>query len=190
MTFNPNIPAAGDQPAQSQSQMLTNFGQLNVIFDQDHVTFDAAASGDRGKHEKSTYVTQASDPTTLVNELVLYAKTVSGQTNLYARRESNGTVIQLTFGNPVASSSGSTFLAGGVILKWGTVSILNGASSAVVTFGTAFPNNLWLVVPGVQTSTNITSLTPSYESPSSAGFTMYRTGTSGNTTYSYVAIGN
>lgn len=144
MTFNPNIPQSTDIPAQSQAQFLTNFSQLNTVFDLDHVTFNNATAANRGKHDKSTYVEQSGDPVTGANEVALYSKDTSGNTRLYMRQESAGTVIQLSGASPTVAASGSTFLPGGLILKWGGKA--SPVTNDILTFaGGAFPNNVFSI---------------------------------------------
>lgn len=140
MTYNPSIPRPTDIPAQSQADFLTNFGQLNTIFDVDHVPYDDDDSADRGKHDKSTYIEQSADPATAADELSLYSKDTSGNTRLYLRQENSGTVFQMTGDDPVASTNGSSFLPGGLIIKWGRVTT-NGSGVGTATF--SFPNNFY-----------------------------------------------
>jgi len=52
MSYSPNMPLATDDPSVSQGQLLTNFAQLNTIFNTDHVTYDALA--DNGEHLQVT----------------------------------------------------------------------------------------------------------------------------------------
>jgi len=101
MSYNPGIPKAKDILADSQGDMLTNFGQLNTIYGTagDHVAFDAAAGA--GKHKKTTFLSQGNDPTTDApdtqeNELALFALEDGTDTELYLRKESNGDVNQFT----------------------------------------------------------------------------------------------
>lgn len=60
MTYNPNIPQGSDDISVSQVDLLGNFGSLNTVFSVDHVAYDAVA--DSGKHNKVTFVRQASAP--------------------------------------------------------------------------------------------------------------------------------
>ena len=101
MTYNPGIPKAKDILADSQGDLLTNFDQLNTIYGTsgDHVAFNAAAGA--GKHKKVTFLSQGSDPEmdspeTRENELALFALEDGTDTELYLRKESNGTVNQFT----------------------------------------------------------------------------------------------
>ena len=95
MTFNPDIPKPNDDLAVSQGDLLTNFGQLNTQFAVNHVPFNDSGS-DKGKHKWVSFVEQADDPESLANEYLAYSKDDSGDTELYLRPESNGTVFQAT----------------------------------------------------------------------------------------------
>lgn len=104
MTYNPNIPQPIDDMSVSQGDLLTNFGDLNTVYGSsgDHVALDAASN--RGKHKKVTFVSQGSDPdtdspATLENELAMFALEEGSDTELYLRKESNGTVNQITKNN-------------------------------------------------------------------------------------------
>ena len=189
MTFNPNIPQSTDIPAQSQAQFLTNFSQLNTVFDLDHVTFNNATAANRGKHDKSTYIEQGSDPVTGSNEVALYSKDTGGNTRLYMRQESAGTVIQLSGASPTAAASGSTFLPGALILKWGGKA--NPLNNDILTFaGGAFPNNVFSItitpVKGDATERSFYILNGSV---SLSQFRIATDSTNFNQMY-YVAIGN
>jgi len=187
MTYNPNIPQAADIPSQSQGEMLTNFQQLNTVFDVDHVPFNDGTAANRGKHDKSTYIELGADPATAANEISLYSKDTGGNTRLFMRQESSGTVIQLSGANPTVATSGSTFLPGGLILKWGVRATPSDGST--VTFsGGAFPNNVFAVT--LAERRNGTSVTSTYfTSLTTSGFTI-RTSTGSNDAVHYMAIGN
>lgn len=187
MTYNPNIPQPSDIPSQSQGEILTNFQQLNTVFDVDHVAFNDSNASNRGKHDKSTYIELGADPTTAADEISLYSKDVGGNTRLFMRQESDGGVIQLSGANPTSGTSGSTFLAGGLIIKWGVrTSPTDG--STVVFAGGAFPNNVFALTLGERR--NGTSVTATYfTSLTTSGFTI-RTSTGSNDAVHYIAIGN
>lgn len=108
MTFNPLIPAATDLLSQSQSDLQTNFNQLNVVMGVDHVNFDnslpaGSVAGDRGKHVtilSKRALFAAALPATGADEAALYTKESSagGSVELYYRYPSSGTAIRLTNG--------------------------------------------------------------------------------------------
>lgn len=201
MTFNPNIPTSSNIPSQSQAQFLTNFGQLNTIFDVDHVTFNDATVANRGKHTKTTYIEWAmppeatADPITSSNELALYSKESGSVSTLFLRKESNGTVIQMSGQDPTIATSGSTFLPGGIVLKWGQFST-NAGGTATPTFASAFPTACFVVVASViDTGTPTTANSAVYAyNYSTTGFSA--TGTKRTALQalqlnaSYIAIGN
>lgn len=120
MTYNPNIPNATDRPSQSQDQLKTNFQQLNFVFEEDHVPFDAAIIGDRGKHKFVTLQRQPIDNITNGNDTSLYAKLAGGISQLFWRYQNNGTVVQLSISQaPIPNQNGYTWLPGGMMLQWG-----------------------------------------------------------------------
>ncbi len=187
MTYIPDIPQSGDIPSQSQGEILTNFQQLNTVFDVDHVPFNDTTAANRGKHDQSTYIELAADPTTAANEVAVYSKDDGGNARLFMRQESNGTVIQLSGANPTSAISGSTFLPGGIILKWGVLATPSDGDP--VTFaGGAFPNNVFALT--MAESRNGTSNTATYFTAlATTGFT-YKSSTNSNDAVHYMAIGN
>lgn len=147
MAYIPNTPLGTQVPAQMYTQFSDNFTELNTQFGSsgDHVEFTAATNN--GKHKKSTYFAQAADPTTVANEAALYTKTLGVLSELFLRRDSNGTIIQMTSRNPVIgagfTSFGQSFLPGGLEVKWGIIALAPLATGSVTFSGvglTAFPN--------------------------------------------------
>lgn len=120
MTYNPNIPQATDIISQSQPLILTNFSQLNTVFMVDHVEYDNATAGDRGKHTSSTYVEQAVAPATGAAEEALYSAAIGGTTRIFVRPPSSGAAYQLTATPPSAGATGYSYLPGGILIQWGT----------------------------------------------------------------------
>jgi hypothetical protein len=167
MTYTPDIPKPTDIPSQSQSIIRTNFNQLSSVFDIDHVAYNDGTVANRGKHDKSTYIEQGSDPTTAVDEIALYSKDVSGSTRLFLRQENNGSVIQLSGPNPYRNVTAnqteiSSFLPGApgsanFILKAGRVNrTAVGGSwlSGTVSFVTPFPSSCIIATITPQRGTN------------------------------------
>lgn len=102
MTFNPAIPQPNDDMSESQGDLLINMGELNTVFGEDHEPFTASVN--KGKHKKVTFTSQGNDPdtdapSTKENEMALFALEDGTNTELYARRENNGDVFQVTKGN-------------------------------------------------------------------------------------------
>lgn len=118
MAYNPAIPQANDRIRDSQPQILENFTVINRAWEINHVSFDDA---DEGKHAWVTFPIQAADPATLVNEVAVYSKNsaLSGNPELFLRRENNGTFYEFT--TALQAAEGWTRLASGILLKWGTI---------------------------------------------------------------------
>jgi len=192
MTYQPLIPNPGDYLAESQPEIRTNFNLLNTYFGINHVEFDAA--GDNGKHIFATFIQQgvhpAGDPATIVDEVAVYAKELTygappvTEETLYLRKENNGTVIQISGPDPIIADPGSTYLAGGIIIKWGFGPIGTGAAGTVLGFASPFPNNCWEVIITPQ---NASALYASVLNKTVANFTS-RANVA--TTIGYIAIGN
>ena len=95
--YTPNIPQAGDVPAQSQSLMLANFQALQNDLDKNHVAISDLVN--RGKHNFCQFPRQLADPATAATDGALYTKISGlGTVELYYRKENNGSVIPLTNG--------------------------------------------------------------------------------------------
>lgn len=138
MTFTPGIPASGQTLGASRTQVLGNFTNYFDVISVNHGAPNGEPAASQGKHKFVEMPAQASDPATIAGEISTYCKTSgAGAQELYLRRASNGTVIQMSVGDPVIAASGSTFLPGGIIMKWGPVA--TGAN----LFTPPFPNNVY-----------------------------------------------
>ena len=190
MTFNPNIPQSTDKPSQSQAQILTNFQQLNYVFSYDHVTFDAAASADRGKHYQVTYTQVGAPPSALSSNLIMFNQEVNSDSELFFVKDALSTVVQLTNGLPSVGSSGSTFLPGlagsPLTLNWGSFTSST-PGSVSVTFNKAFSTSCY----GVLLTQNSTATVNQYAvtSHSNSGFVAV-VNPAFSTNYFYIAIGS
>lgn len=95
--YTPNIPQAGDVPAQSQPLILANFQALQDDLNKNHVAISDLAN--RGKHTFCQFPVQVAAPATAALEGAIYTKDIgAGDTELYYRNESNGTEYRLTNG--------------------------------------------------------------------------------------------
>lgn len=186
MTYNPNIPQPTDIPSQSQSQILDNFTVANTVFGINHVPFDATLNN--GKHNFATLLNQSGNPATAAGEIALYAKAVGGISTWFLRKETNGTVIQLSNTDPIIANPGSTFLPGGMLLQFGTTVVLFGGSQAIL-FPIAFSAPPFSVTFGDE-QVGLTSSTIVYiqtGTVNATGFTITCNG--GGSTIHWMAIG-
>lgn len=140
MAYVANTPNGANLISSTQPIILGNFQQLPVDFGADHYTFgqtyplaapyNVAGTGDDGKHKQLTLVRASADVTNGgANELALYNKTATAPAaqEIFFRRETSGTVIQMTAGTPVSAVKGATFLPGGLLMKWGEAAVLSQA---------------------------------------------------------------
>lgn len=185
MTFQPNIPLATDLISVSQTDIKNNFSAIGTTFDVNHVDFNASGAG---KHKFAEFPNQGSDPVGAGNEMTLFSKLIAGASQLFYKRNNAVTSFQLTGADPLAAANGSTFLPGGLILKWGTYTLAAGTNSTPVVFaGGAFPTNCFsLTITG--NITNNKSM-PSYSGLTTVGFNGNKTDVGFATTYTYIAIG-
>lgn len=151
MTFTSNIPAVGQSLGSSRPQVVNNFTNYFNALSQDHVQPNGSGGIAQGKHNKSTYPEQTVDPVTIANEIALYSKQAGSVAQLFMRRESSGTVIQMSNGDPIIAANGETFIPGGFVLKWFTTT----GTGSPITFTslglTDFPNNAFAAVSSPKT---------------------------------------
>ena len=117
LTYYNNIPQPSQRIKDSQPEILTNFASLQTYLETNHVAFSEDSSG---KHKFVSMPEQGAAPSTAVNEMAMYTKDVSAVSQLFVRRESNGTELNLT-GAVSLTTEGWTSLPCGLILKWGYV---------------------------------------------------------------------
>lgn len=179
-TFDNTIPATNNNPSDDQPGMLINNQSTQSLIGIDHITFNL---NNGGQHKAITFNQDASYvPVTPVTPPQLFTNTVSGLAQLFYY---SGTSAQSST-QYVSASAGSTFLLGGMILKWGTFSQVSSPQS--VSFASAFPNNCYGVLLTAQNFAGPTGPTLLVASSTVAGFSM-RSNILGFNVF-YVAIGN
>lgn len=199
MTYpiNTNIPNANDYPGDDQPGMQTNFSNISGYLTVDHV--QPGTSGD-GFHKQVTFNSN-NVPVPAVSPPVLFTNTVSGLPQLFFYSgDATHSANQYNINEAVpgtAGTGGSTFLLGGIILKWGVVAALDNTSISFSTnAGAAFPNACFGVMLTLYTASSsaanalILSVSPT---PSASAFTpriRKSDGTTASATICYVAIGN
>lgn len=133
MTFDPNIPNAGQSPGLFPPQNNTNFARLKTIINADHVFNDTAQSTD-GFHRQATMVARAQPGALPVgSNAILYAwLDGSGQTQLRFYNGANDFQLTPQIAAPT-KVTGSVALAGNATS--GTIYTIPNNS-----FGTIFVN--------------------------------------------------
>lgn len=173
--YNLGIPASGHNPSNDYTLVQENTNATSQIVGVDHATFNVNFSG---CHNQSTYLDQVSNPGSAAGQLRLYSKLDSSSiSELYFQRDGNSSVIQLTGKvTPTASSSGYTFLPGGIILQWGVANI--SASTGTFTFPYNGMTSLFCATLGPSQGTTFW-----ISSSSSTSVTVSRTGSGSSSCY-------
>lgn len=137
MAYNPNIPLVTDYMVVSQPQIRSNFQTIFSVFSKNHVNLNSTTEGrSQGMHTVLTLREQIGDPVTTVDQVAIYAKSVTGVTNLFFRPSNNQTPIQLTYPS-ISTGLQSTkpdvyfdrqysYVAGPFVIYVGKVVVLDG----------------------------------------------------------------
>ena len=181
MTYQPNIPQPTSLISVSQNDILQNFQAIDAAWNINHEDFNTA---NQGKHIYVEMPNQGADPAGAATQMTLFSKLVGGNSQLFYKRDAEATAYQLTGTNPTAAGSGSTFLPGGLFLKWG--SVVPGSSPTAVVFSSAFPTAVFSLT--VSINNNAPGFSATVNSVGTAGFDLYTTKT--GVTHFYIAIGN
>jgi len=134
MTFDPNIPNAGQSPGLFPAQSNVNFTRLKTIINSDHVFNDTAQSTD-GIHRQATMIARAQPVSLPIGSNSILYSWVDGDGQTQLRFYNGSDDFQLT---PIVNS-GPTKITGSVV-------VAKDSSSAPVytvpanTFGTIFVN--------------------------------------------------
>jgi len=182
--FDTTVPAAGHDPSVDRPVMQTNNLSTSNLIAVDHVTFGSANSG---KHNRVTFNSNNVPAGFPVTPPVLFTDTVAGlaQLKFYSGDAAHSS------NQYVASGNGSTFLLGGIILKWGVGNWVGNNATVTVSFAVAFPNGTFgVVVTPIGGTSPITEFNISTPAGSSSSFTVNRANTSiSGQGLSYIAIG-
>ena len=126
------------------------------------------------------------DPTAIADNIILYSKDSSaGQAELYAINEASG-ISQITGGAPTATTTGSVFIPGGIIIKWGQFTFSGNTNTQA--YATPFPTSGLCTL--ISPFNNIAATREFYVSTWDAnGFTTRTNAAVSNQSYTYISIG-
>lgn len=179
-SFNTNIPAAPNDPSVDQPDMLTNNQSTNLLLAVDHISFNTAGGG---QHKQVTF-NGNNVPTPPVTPPVLFTNTVAGLPQLFFY-SGDATHSSSQYVN---NAQGSTFVLGGMIMKWGFFGPIS--DNQVINFPVAFPNNCYTVVATPVKSGAFGNLVFTIRTtPTVTGFQVRTNGVVLDA-ISYIAIGN
>jgi hypothetical protein len=161
-TYNQDIPDGPNNPSTDQPNMKTNTNSIYDLLGGDS-TVDMIGFGDSngGWHRKITYVNQGSNPGSSAGQYVVYSKQSGGESELFAQKDATSTPIQLTKKVPLASTSGYSYLPGGILIQW-----VQRTSTGAFSWPVAFTSAVYGATLGYNdavsgTVPNLTSLTTS-----------------------------
>lgn len=149
------MPLASQKINNTTTLIRNNFNELFNQLQNDHVSINDATPGLRFTHKQVT-LNVGVLPTTLASQIAVYAKQVVGITELFFRRENNGSEIALSAGGltpNLVANGGYTFLPGGLVDIWGSISIGN-TPLALPNPGTAVISAIYNIQITPQTITN------------------------------------
>ena len=206
--YQPGIPTGSVPLDQDYLNLQNNFQQLDTSFGLDHTPFSVNTIPQPAGYHTNIHLIPFSTTTTNApnNQPVVQPTATGGYGQVWSAQINDGINVDealyfLTGGGrnlqltsnfvPQVTTNGFTFVPGGVIIQWGTLSAISETTTPVTFAGLgcmAFPNNCFIVIPAVSTTggsastLNITLLTKT-------GFSYYNT--SGSTrTYFWFALGN
>lgn len=186
-SYNRDIPDGPNNPSNDQPLMKVNTNSTDDLIAVDHYSFGV---NNGGLHKQVQLPELLAVPGGLIaNSETVYSKAVNSTGQLFFTRGSAGTEIALTSGvngDVINAANGSTFLAGGLLIQWGTSAVVSGAGS--VSFNTAFSANAYSVsITSVRSATNVDTVY--FVSSNSSGFNYFNTSGGGIASIKWIAIG-
>ena len=190
MSYQPRPNPQNDTLLSSRDQIRTNFSLIQTDFAVNHNDFNESGPG---KHKFLQMPEQASAPSTAANEFGLYCDEGNNVSQLIARRESDGGLIQMTasdVSNTTAqAAAGYSCLPGGMLIQWGQNTV-NASSSSNINFPKSFANasSIYSII-STQNSTSTSSDSNGNVNVVSASQFTLSNSSSQNRTFYWIAIG-
>lgn len=189
LLFTTGIPATNNNPSDDQPPMRVNndniYAWVGGDSAADHYGFNV---NDGALHKRSSYVAQGSDPGSVSGRYVQYGKDSSGSTELFAQKDGVATPIQLTRGVPLATSSGYSYLPGGLLIQWFSVNF--GVSlSGTFSFPTPFTSSVLSVVGNQSSVSTGNTFSVGVGNTTTTQVTLWRSSATGANTAFVIAIG-
>lgn len=196
--YIPSVPTANQKVSQTQAPINTNFNVINNSFNVDHVNIQTLTN--QGNHNKVTLVNQAAPLGAVAQGPIIHSTPVTypgpvtkNELFLFQTSGDGGADVQLSnfFNAVVGSNQGSSFLPGGIVIKWGTFNMGLTIASKAVSFINKFPHSAFTLVLTQTSNDPLNEAGFTQGSLSDAGFTAIRAASpANNLTYHYIAIGN
>lgn len=196
MTYQPNIPTGTVNLNEDYLNLRENFQQLDAIYGINHTAYSDQTAGEVGYHTVVNLFTQPSVPAGVANTLTMVSRDgndgYADRERLFLRPGSNSSYPLTVNFTPVAATHGSTFLAGTIVLQWGTEPVVTIGDHPILfaTNNRNFAFNCFCVlITGVKATTGGDGIFLKTGSVSTTGFTAINSsGTMDE--FTWVAIGN
>lgn len=191
ISYNTNIPFSTHNPSDDQPLMEENFNSISQWVDVDHVGFDPGGGATSGQHLQVTFNSN-NVPGTPTSPPVLFTNNVLSVPQLFFY--SGATFSQ--YSNVAAGvTGGSTYMMGGIVMKWGTVNCPDNSPVLFSTIcGSAFPNNCFSFIPVVIKANTSNPINVTVNNFSSTAFTLrisfQSSGTPTSSNIYFIAVGN
>ena len=213
LSYNLNIPFQSNKPSVDQPRMFINTNSIGSWVDVDHYGFGSPTGG---QHQMCTLLVQPGVPALRTSGMgTLYAKSVSGRSQLFMSPDATGSEFQLTrvsvtnisrfgtftqyatfndgSGNTYKFQGGWSFLPGGLFIQYGIVTPTVGVFTSnpiTVSFPTPFTGNTAIVtVSAVTTSNSNFATNIQAASVSATTFGLWTSTSSGLKAVTFYAIG-
>ncbi len=206
MTYNPLIPIGTNNISVDRSAMQVNFQQANLLFDNDHFTFNDATSANRGYHRQIYFpVATVGSPSVGAFAGVFFSQDDANDTatkpQLFWKNSSNTYQITNRFRDGATNGywmmNDASSTQPGLIFMWGYITNAStghqeqnfNTMSNYVGAPVGFPNNVFNVQLTVEGSSATQTVVADIAGPLTKVKFSYRISNSGQNIY-WFAIGN
>ncbi len=188
MAFNTNVPLANQKIKNTQQPIQDNFIETANLVAVNHEPFNSA---DQGKHK---FVTFTQQPSTVqpanVSEFNMYNVVVGGTNQLCIKKGDASIEVPFTRRGGTLSAqggSGFTILPSGLLIRWGTGTVVGGSTAINVNSNVSFPSMNNIASVQITPTGNFSIWVSSITLPA-ASFTA--SSSSSNATFMWVAMGS
>ena len=192
-SYQPNIPTGTVNLDIDYQNLRANFQQIDTTYSVDHVPL--TDNGSTNGFHKAVHLVKQAAPAAIPGVGSVYCTeindTYSNDETFYLQT-GGGKIMQMTRNFvPVAAAKGTTFLPGGLVLQWGTLTAVANVVTAVAFVADLGVKNFTVNCFNVQTTLNGNTSTEANLNISlltATGFTYINTSTNSRTFF-WMAIG-
>lgn len=190
--YNPNIPAAVNNPSADQPNMLTNTNSISGIIAVDHIGFELPNGGFHNTIHMSSQ-SPAAPPVGFGELFTLNTSDGIATSNILFYNNANSNLTQLTRNfTPTNAPSGATFLPGGLILNWAQSAVNFSGTATTITFPRAYVTAVYSITIGCINNSGVspTSNNVYISATTLTNFTVVNSSSTQVTAIYWMALGN